>query len=96
MMSNEAKSLCKGCDEQFITSNEQIERILAKPSMQNPETIVPDHIYNERLAKCKDCAHLWQKETCLLCGCFVRISAKFKSKSCPDIKNKQWDALTST
>lgn len=88
-------SNCKGCDEQFKLSHEQIERLLAKPAMNDPETIVSDDIYDMRLTKCRNCSQLWQNETCLLCGCFVRVSAKFKGKSCPDLKNKQWDALTS-
>ena len=87
--------LCKGCDEQYTLSYAHIERLLSKPIMQDVDVIVPDDVYAERLAKCQGCSQLWQGETCLLCGCFVRVSAKFKRKSCPDLKNKQWDALTS-
>lgn len=87
-------SRCKGCGPQYEVVEEQIDRILNSPMFTDAAIAVSDHIYDERLKQCQQCEHLYREQTCLLCGCFVRVAAKYRTKSCPNVKNKRWSALT--
>ena len=53
---------------------------------------VPDNIYEERLAICKECIYyssiLWQCKRCL---CFVKLKARLAPMACPQ---KFWDKTT--
>lgn len=85
---------CKGCGPQYEVTEEQIDRILQSPMFLDHHVAVTEVIYRERLAQCEQCEHLYQMQTCLLCGCYVRVAAKYRAKSCPNVKNKRWSALT--
>jgi hypothetical protein len=75
---------CKGCRDDYQVSEDRIDRMLAAPMFHSDSGIcVPDDVYQERLTLCRDCSKLVGGHTCALCGCFVRIAAKFKDKSCP-------------
>jgi len=73
---------CKGCREEYRVTEEQIQRVLAS-GMFNADNTAPPQIYEERLRQCYECPRLLDGNTCSLCGCVVRITAKLKDKSCP-------------
>ncbi|GIP15445.1 hypothetical protein J40TS1_10870 [Paenibacillus montaniterrae] len=83
---------CRGCGPQYEVTEAQIDRILQAPMFQDETIVVPDHIYEQRLAACHGCEHLLQEQTCQLCGCYVRVSAKYRSKSCPNVKLRGWES----
>ena len=45
---------------------------------------VPDVLYRERLAVCKNCDHLLSG-MCRICGCYVELRAVMKKNACPDV-----------
>ncbi|NMA82378.1 MAG: hypothetical protein GX962_00745 [Epulopiscium sp.] len=51
---------------------------------------VEDDEYKKRLQACKDCLALYYESTCKYCGCFVRMRAKRKNKSCPYPGQDKW------
>jgi hypothetical protein len=73
---------CKGCREDYKVTDDQIDRMLKSP-MFHTDQCVPDSIYRDRLQMCSECPKLLGGNTCSLCGCIVRITAKLKEKSCP-------------
>lgn len=85
---------CRGCGPQYEVTEAQIDRILQAPMFKDPSVVVPASIYEERLSACEACEHLQQGQTCLLCGCFVRVSAYYRNKSCPNVKNRSWGPYT--
>ncbi len=87
---NGSKSGCKGCGEQYRVSSEQIDRMLERPMFHSEELCVTDSIYEARLSQCRTCPRL-QEETCTVCGCFVRIAAKYKNRGCPLPGASRWD-----
>ncbi|WP_274365421.1 DUF6171 family protein [Paenibacillus thermotolerans] len=82
---------CKGCRSDVRVTEEQIGRILAAPMFQpGSGHCVPDAVYEERLRLCGACPKLLDGHTCALCGCFVKIAAKLKDKSCPAPGGAGW------
>lgn len=86
----DALRACRGCGPQYEVTEQQIDRILLAPMFQDEQIAVEDDIYYERLSLCNDCEHLLNGQTCQLCGCFVRVSAKYRSKGCPNVRDKKW------
>jgi len=86
MSSNNA---CKGCRDDYLVTDEQIDRILAAPMFQS-EISVPDDVYEQRLQQCRDCSKFQYGTTCIVCGCFVRIAAKYKERACPNPGDSRW------
>ncbi|WP_391571327.1 DUF6171 family protein [Cohnella sp.] len=83
--------LCKGCRDDYRVSEERIDKMLATPLFRSDSGVcVPDDVYQERLSLCRDCSKLIGGHTCALCGCFVRIAAKLKDKSCPAPGGTGW------
>ncbi|MCA0754759.1 hypothetical protein KP806_06825 [Paenibacillus sp. N4] len=80
---------CKGCSDEYRVTEEQIDRILAI-EMFRTGTSVPDDVYEQRLEHCRACPKLQQGTTCAVCGCFVRIAAKFKDRVCPLPGDSRW------
>ena len=84
------KSLCKGCVESVMVTEEVIEELI-KETEEQPTLIVPEEIYQERLAICDTCSSLQYGTTCAHSGCIVRYRAKFKNKSCPFAGKPKWE-----
>ena len=80
---------CKGCREEYRVTEQQIARVLDSPMFASSQC-VPDEVYNKRLEACTDCPKLMDGHTCMLCGCIVQITAKLKTKTCPDPVRNQW------
>ncbi|WP_028610224.1 DUF6171 family protein [Paenibacillus harenae] len=80
---------CKGCSDEYRVTDEQIDRILAAP-MFSSGISVPDEVYERRLAQCGACPKLQFGTTCAVCGCFVRIAAKYKDRACPLPGGSRW------
>ncbi|WP_369688919.1 DUF6171 family protein [Bacillus sp. FJAT-26390] len=87
MMSS--KNQCKGCRDEYIVTDEQIDRILAAPMFQT-DISVPDDVYEQRLMQCGGCPKFQYGTTCAICGCFVRIAAKYKNRACPLPGDSRW------
>jgi len=51
-----------------------------------PDIKTAQHIYEDRLAVCKECDYL-NEATCQACGCFVELRAAVKKNKCP---YKKW------
>ena len=71
---------CKGCSGSVHVSSEQIGRLIAKLRAAD---CVTDELYTRRLQACGRCDSLAYESTCMHCGCFVQVRAKFKDKECP-------------
>ncbi|MDQ6421789.1 DUF6171 family protein [Paenibacillus sp. LHD-117] len=91
-MREHSPSSCRGCDPAFRVSEADIDRVLAAPMFQSAEHAVPDNVYESRLALCRACPKLAGGTTCIVCGCYVRVAAKLKARSCPMPGNSQWQA----
>ena len=53
---------------------------------------VPDEVYEERLAICKECIYYFKPTgTCKRCLCFMKIKARIAPMACPE---KYWDKTT--
>lgn len=86
---------CKGCGSNYQVSSSDIDRMLAAPIFSRSDVCVSDDEYNARLQVCRSCPRLLDGETCSACGCYVRVAAKLKSKSCPLPGGGLWPAVTS-
>lgn len=80
---------CKGCRDEYRVTDEQIDRILAAPMFQS-DLCVPDEVYELRLKQCSGCPKFQYGTTCVVCGCFVRIAAKYKDRACPNPGDSRW------
>ncbi|MDQ8737093.1 DUF6171 family protein [Paenibacillus sp. LHD-38] len=84
-----SKNQCKGCRDDYRVTDEQIDRILAAPMFQS-DISVPDDVYEQRLLACRACPKFQYGTTCTVCGCFVRIAAKYKDRACPNPGDSRW------
>jgi len=85
------QSPCKGCREEYRATEEQIDRLLDHPMFQaDSEISVPDSVYLGRLEQCMSCPRLSAGTTCLVCGCFVRVAAKYRNRACPLAGESRW------
>jgi hypothetical protein len=88
-----AKSLCKGCVESVMVTEEVIQE-LVKEAEEDSSVIVSDEDYIARLKTCESCSSLQYGTTCAHSGCIVRYRAKFKNKSCPFAGKPKWDKVS--
>ena len=84
------KEGCKGCRSEYRVTEEQIDRMLELPMFQSAELCVPEEVYEQRLNQCRGCPKLQFGNTCTVCGCFVRIAAKYKDRACPNPGDTRW------
>jgi NAD-dependent dihydropyrimidine dehydrogenase PreA subunit len=55
---------------------------------------VPDEVYEDRMAICKECVYYSKPlGQCKRCLCFMKIKARIATQSCPQ---KYWDKTTKT
>ncbi|MCM3601850.1 DUF6171 family protein [Robertmurraya korlensis] len=87
------KSLCKGCVESVIVSEEVIEELILEAEEQ-ASLIVSEEVYKERLQICEECPSLKYESTCAYSGCIVRYRAKFKNKGCPYAGKPKWEKVS--
>ncbi|MDQ0859068.1 DUF6171 family protein [Bacillus sp. V2I10] len=83
------KSLCKGCLENVIVTEEVIQELLLE-AMEDMTKVVNDHVYVKRLTVCQSCPSLYYGTTCIHSGSIVRYRAKFKNNSCPFPCGPKW------
>lgn len=83
---------CKGCGSQYQVSGADIDRMLAAPMFSRPDVCVSEAEYDARLQACHSCPRLLDGETCSACGCYVRVAAKLRAKSCPLPGGGLWPA----
>jgi hypothetical protein len=86
---NQDKRPCKGCSADVQVTNKQIQRILHSLNA-HPEQCVDDEIYEQRMTACRACPSLAYDTTCMHCGCFVAVRAKFIEKGCPHPGHPVW------
>lgn len=87
------KSLCKGCVESVIVTEEVIIELM-KETEEQPNLIVSEEVYQERLTICEGCPSLQYGTTCAHSGCIVRYRAKFKNKNCPFAGKPKWEKVS--
>lgn len=51
--------------------------------LSKDRSMVEDEIYRERIGVCRDCEHILPLDQCGVCGCFIRIKARFGVMECP-------------
>ncbi len=83
---------CKGCGPEYTVSEEQFDRLLTHPMFRS-EAAVPNEVYEARLAACRGCEKLQGGNTCMICGCFVRVRAKLRGNGCPNSGAARWQAM---
>ena len=79
---NEPKRFCRKCLIRELGMDEYFRNLQDYIRNLDPDLKVPDEVYEERLAKCKECAQLTQG-LCRVCGCYVELRAAMKKNSCP-------------
>lgn len=73
------------------SGQEDLSRLIADYIAMLPEEqCVPENVYHQRLALCKDCDCL-RSGTCALCGCYVETRAAKRRMNCPAVPSK-WQA----
>jgi hypothetical protein len=87
------KSLCKGCVESVMVTEEVIQE-LVNEAEEDSSVIVSDEVYHARLKNCESCPSLQYGTTCAHSGCIVRYRAKFKNKSCPFAGKPKWEKVS--
>ncbi|MEY2192702.1 DUF6171 family protein [Neobacillus sp. BF23-41] len=87
------KSLCKGCVESVLVTEEVIQE-LVKEAEEDSSVMVSDEIYQVRLKTCESCPSLQYGTTCAHSGSIVRYRAKFKNKSCPFAGKPKWEKVS--
>ena len=81
------KCLLRDLDETeyFRSLHEYIENL-------DDEIKVPENIYEDRLAQCKNCDQLISG-MCRICGCYVELRAVMKKNGCPMVHPRWQQAL---
>lgn len=88
---NGSPTPCKGCLPE-ADYDSRISRMVEALSAY-PEQCVDDKLYAHRISICKACPSLAYDNTCMHCGCFVAVRAKFKEKACPYPGQAKWTAV---
>jgi hypothetical protein len=86
-----ARRPCKGCLTE-VNYESRIARMVEALSAY-PEQCVDEHTYEHRMSMCKSCPSLAYDNTCMHCGCFVAVRAKFKDKACPYPGQAKWESV---
>ena len=79
---NEPKRFCRKCLIRELGMDEYFQNLQDYIRNLDADLKVSDAIYEERLAKCKECEKLVQG-LCRVCGCYVELRAVMKKNSCP-------------
>ena len=83
---------CKGCRAGHAVTEELIARLLSVPALQSSDVAVPDDVYLTRLEACASCPSLQRDGfTCGVCGCIVRVMARYRHRACPRPGETRWD-----
>lgn len=79
---------CPGCLLREMAWEQPLAEVIAALREALPEEQrVDDGLYEERLAICQACEHLYSG-TCVQCGCFVEARAMKAWQRCPDTPSK--------
>lgn len=74
---------CRACEYTSEIHKNAIEgEVLRLSKMKGVKLCEQDALYR-RLEICSDCTHLDINNTCLMCGCYVRIRTLLKDNRCP-------------
>lgn len=80
---------CKKCLLLQSGEEDNYKLVLEYIKKIKPEDKSSDELYKNRLKECQECENLISG-VCIKCGCYVEFRAAYKSKRCPDAKNKKW------
>ena len=81
--------LCPDCSIENPDERELTEYLIAFVRDLNPAEKTDEAAYTRRLAACRDCPHR-VKETCGVCGCYVRVRAAKRRMDCPCPGKSKW------
>lgn len=73
-----------GKDEYFRNLHDYIANL-------DPDLKVSEDVYEQRLARCKECEKLMDG-MCRVCGCYVELRAAMKKNRCPLVHPK-WERV---
>ena len=86
----QSRRYCRKCLTREMAGQEEYFKSLQEYRANiESDRKVPDELYEERLAVCKDC-ELLLEGMCRSCGCYVELRAAMKKNACPRHK---WDRV---
>lgn len=81
------KPFCPKCLLEELNDASITEQVRHTLSLIPDGQKVPETVYLERLAVCRNCDKL-VSGMCRVCGCFVEVRAVYRKKSCPELHPK--------
>lgn len=75
---------CPKCLLEDLKVEELLITVQAYVRQLDPKEKATEAIYQERLAQCKACPHLYSG-MCGKCGCYVQLRAAKALQKCPDV-----------
>ncbi|AFZ66344.1 hypothetical protein Deipe_0767 [Deinococcus peraridilitoris DSM 19664] len=92
MTSSPSRHDCRGCCGAHAVTEDLVTRLLSAPTLNAPAVVVPDAVYSARLEACARCPSLQpDRFTCGVCGCIVRVMAKYRDRACRRPGDPRWD-----
>lgn len=89
MQSNMQKP-CRTCGGSVVGNSGSLQSIITDYLLTlDPETCVPEELYQTRLGHCSSCPGMHDL-TCRYCGCFVQVRAKRADRHCPLPGQPKW------
>lgn len=82
-MENDQQRICRKCLLRDLSEKEYFHNMYTYISNIPEEDKVSDPEYENRLEKCRECAHLLNG-MCRICGCFIEMRAAIAVRHCPD------------
>ena len=82
---------CKACDHE-APSPEAVQEMADGLGLAAGELCPPTEA-DRRLAACLACEYLAAAETCLMCGCLVRLRVLYAALRCPHPAKAAWLAV---
>lgn len=80
---------CKKCLLYEAGKKVTYEEIMRYVSTLNPNDLVDEKVYENRIGYCKNCDFLISG-MCRKCGCYVEVRARLKSQNCPNVDDRKW------
>jgi len=83
------KNDCRNCSNSIIVSDEEIEAQIKKV-IESGVPLADRDLYAKRLAACAACERLVYGNTCMSCGCHVKVRALNALRICPHESGSKW------
>lgn len=80
---------CRKCSGSISISNEEIEAQINKV-IESGVPLAEKNLYRKRLEACDACERLVYGNTCMSCGCIVKVRALNALRICPHESGSRW------